>query len=307
MAKLAEQLGYDGVWLNAGALGGDPFVAFSFVAKATSKIKMGIGIVEPYTRHPAVIASSIAHLSAATDRELILGIGCSRSETLERVGMGWGGRGTRRIKESIEIIKPLLEGKVVDYDGKIFKMDKAQLRVKPKRPIPVIASGQGPNMMKMASKVADGLLRSKKAYDFDRESLASYHNYLKAAGRKATDIVMQLPVCVAEKRDEAINQLRPIVADRLLHADELVTNTSGIDHETALRYKEKPETLPDKYVEMFSVVGTVDDCKEQLNELESTGVTEIYLWYPIRASSDVQVATVTPLIERVGTDLLPAL
>lgn len=75
-AEKAEAAGYDGiVYVDSQNLAGDCYVALALAAKATSRLKLGTGVTNPFTRHPAVTASAIATVQAESDGRAVLGIG----------------------------------------------------------------------------------------------------------------------------------------------------------------------------------------------------------------------------------------
>src|ERR1700733_954939 len=76
VAQQAEQWGFDGLLLaDSQNLVGDPFVALGILTKATPRLGLGTGIVNPLTRPPAVVASAIASLQLETRGRAVLGLG----------------------------------------------------------------------------------------------------------------------------------------------------------------------------------------------------------------------------------------
>jgi 5,10-methylenetetrahydromethanopterin reductase len=87
VAEQAEQLGFDGLLLaDSQNLVGDPFVALGILAKTTTGLSLGTGIVKPLTRHPAVIASAMASLQIETGGRAVLGVGRGDS-SLAQIGL----------------------------------------------------------------------------------------------------------------------------------------------------------------------------------------------------------------------------
>jgi 5,10-methylenetetrahydromethanopterin reductase len=76
MAQRAEAEGFDGWFVvDSQNLAGDCYVALAQAAAATDRIQLGTGVTNPYTRHPAVTASAIASVHAASGGRAVLGIG----------------------------------------------------------------------------------------------------------------------------------------------------------------------------------------------------------------------------------------
>ena len=76
MAQRAEADGFDGWFVvDSQNLAGDCYVALAQAAAATERIQLGTGVTNPFTRHPAVTASAIASVHAASGGRAVLGIG----------------------------------------------------------------------------------------------------------------------------------------------------------------------------------------------------------------------------------------
>ena len=75
-AERAEQRGWDGIlFADSQNLAGDVYVTLALAAEATGRIAIGTGVTNPYTRHPAVTAASIATIQELTEGRAVLGIG----------------------------------------------------------------------------------------------------------------------------------------------------------------------------------------------------------------------------------------
>lgn len=75
-AERAEEAGYDGiVYVDSQNLAGDCYIALAMAAHATTRLKLGTGVTNPFTRHPAVTASAIATVQAESGGRAVLGIG----------------------------------------------------------------------------------------------------------------------------------------------------------------------------------------------------------------------------------------
>src|SRR5215510_9093592 len=77
LAREAEQLGFDEVWLPESGHGRGMFSVASAIATATNRIGIGVGIVNPFWRHPSVIAMEAAALDEISDGRVMLGLGAA--------------------------------------------------------------------------------------------------------------------------------------------------------------------------------------------------------------------------------------
>ena len=76
-ARLAERLGYDGIWMPE-AFGSDAFTLLGLIAGQTTRIKLATGIVNVYSRSPALLAQSFATLDEISEGRAIVGLARSR-------------------------------------------------------------------------------------------------------------------------------------------------------------------------------------------------------------------------------------
>jgi 5,10-methylenetetrahydromethanopterin reductase len=313
-AKRAEALGYSSVWVNSLPSSRDPFITLAAIARSTSRIRLGTAVVDVRSRHPAVLAGSIASLYELSGGRADLGVspggGGSGRATYEKLGFQMTDPvGVTR--ESVRIIKALLSGETVDFQGSHFKVESASLQAQPSRDIKVLVAAEGPRMLKVAGEVGDGLISPKGPDDFTKDILEQFLASVAASGRKRweVDTVMECNVAVGETPEEAEEFLRPFVAESMSHLTPPALKALNITGEEISRFKSDPSKLTAEKVKQFSVCGTVDDCVSQLRELKRMGLDEVYLWYPeFTPSSKYSIDKVRErefMMEKVGAELVP--
>jgi 5,10-methylenetetrahydromethanopterin reductase len=313
-AKKAEALGYSSVWVNSLPPSRDPFVTLAAIAHSTSHIRLGTAVVDVRSRHPAVLAGSIASLYELSGGRADLGVspggGGSGRITYERLGFQMDDPvGVTR--ESVTIIKALLSGETVNFQGSHFKVESAILQARPSRDIRVFVAAESPKMLKVAGEVGDGLIAPKGPDDFTKGILDQFLASVVTSGRKRwqVDTVMECNVAVGATQGEAVEFLRPFVAESMSHLTPPALKELGLTAEAIVGFKSDPSKLPAEQVKQFSVCGTVDDCLSQLRDLKRMGLDEVYLWYPeFTPSSKYSVDKVKEreyMMEKVGAELLP--
>lgn len=159
-AQLAESLGFDDFWYCQDLMKRDAWVVLTAVAAATSRIRVGTCIVNPYTSSPSEIAMRAASLQELSDGRFVLGIGPGDPPYLDWVGLHQE-RPRAGLAEAVTIIRRLLRGEDAAFEGEVFKgwQRGAQLRFElPQQPIPIYIGGQGPRVLELAGEVADGSL-----------------------------------------------------------------------------------------------------------------------------------------------------
>ena len=131
-ARRAEDLGFDSVWVTDHLLHQsrfyavpwlDPIVSLSYVAATTSRLRLGTSVLVLPTRQPVVLAKQIATLQALADERYILGAGTGWDEReFQAVGQQRAERGART-DESIAIVRRLLAGESVTYQGRFYQLE----------------------------------------------------------------------------------------------------------------------------------------------------------------------------------------
>lgn len=153
--QTAERLGYGRVWVGE-SWGRDAVTLTATLAAATDRVGLGTSILPVYSRTPALMGQTAATLQEASDGRFRLGIGPSGPAVIER----WHGvefdRPLRRTREYVEILRAVVRGGVVDYDGDLFELSGFRLRSAPPEPVPVDVAAIGPKMVELAGRFADG-------------------------------------------------------------------------------------------------------------------------------------------------------
>ncbi len=157
-SKLGEQLGYDTVWVPE-TWGNDAFTIMNTILENTEKINVATGIISVFSRSAANIAQTIATIDKFSGGRALLGLGPST----DVVNKNWHGtdhqRPLRRTREYIEIIRMILSGERVNYDGELIKLKNMKFQSKPfRRDIPVYLASLGPKNLELTGQLADGWL-----------------------------------------------------------------------------------------------------------------------------------------------------
>ena len=155
-AVAAEEAGFDAVFAACHYFNRDPFVALDRIARATEEVHLGPAAANPYETHPVALASRVATLQEASDGRAVMGIGPGDRSTLSALGIERDSP-LRRVLESFKLAQDLWAGESVDADG-TFQATDAELEYDVPGEIPVYVGAQGPHMVRMSAKHADGVL-----------------------------------------------------------------------------------------------------------------------------------------------------
>ena len=155
LAKRAEALGYDRVWLyDSAAIYEDIWIHLGRIADATDRIGLGTAVLVPNLRHVMTTASAIATIDRLAPGRLAcaIGTGYSARLVLGKRALPW-----KFVREYVEQLKGLLRGDVVTVDGERCQMIHRPELTGP-RPIdvPILLSAFGPKGIAITKEIADG-------------------------------------------------------------------------------------------------------------------------------------------------------
>jgi 5,10-methylenetetrahydromethanopterin reductase len=279
LGRLAEDLGYWGLWYTDVRFARECFIGLAAVAANTRKIRLGPGVSDPYSRHPAMTASCIGTLDEMSGGRAVL-------------GLGTGGHGFRELgiesklpvaamREATEMIRALLRGETVNSQGKVISLGGAQLDFRPvQSEIPIYFATHGAQVSKLAGQIADGVLIANtlnpKAFDFYvnqiEEGMAKAN---RASG--AVDIGLRVEACVSENDEAAFAVMRRRVTSRVLGQYPQWEYLSAIGLELPKEFAElaaRPDAkkatdeaavlMPREVVESMVLAGNAESCARQL-------------------------------------------
>lgn len=277
-ARRAEAAGYDSIWMADEKFYRDPWVVLSAVAAGTSRLRLGTGVTEPYSRHPALIAMAMATLAeVAEGRRLVIGLG-SGGPGFPPMGVTRR-RPTRAIADAVAILRGLLAGERVDHDGEVISFRGGSLAF-PSGPLPVYVAARGERVLATAGAVGDGVILGPFA---SREALEYAIGIAAAgaqrAGRPRPRMVARVDVCVGRTREEARDAVRYFVALPLWvshpnwrYAEALGIRLSDeLDRLMARRdYRDihaGGALLPPEMIDHFAIAGTAEEVAERIRSL----------------------------------------
>ena len=202
LGVLAEKLGYETVWAPEGG-GRDSLTALAAIALRTERVRLGTGILPIYARTATNTAMGAAGMAAVSGDRFILGLGVGHRPTVEgRDGVPFR-QPMARLRETIGIVRGLLSGEDVAYEGRHFNIASASLGgAAPKERVPIYIAALGPQMLELAGEMADGVLMNWTAESFIREAVEHVKHGAEKAGRDPSEIDIAGYVRVAAGGDE---------------------------------------------------------------------------------------------------------
>ena len=286
MAKLAEDAGFQNIWITDHFNNRDVWTTMAVLSMLTNKIKLGTGVTNPYTRNVAITASSIASINELSGGRAILGIGPGDKATFDKMGIDWD-KPLTRVKEAVAAIRAFHAKEQVSQAG--FK--GAQLAFSSGK-IPIYIGAQGPKMLELSGAIADGVLINASHPDDFKFAIPMIRQGAEKAGRKPEDVQVCAYASFSIDKDQAkaVNASKIVVAFIVAGSPENVLERHGIGageakaiSEAIARYDFKAAmgAVTPKMTEAFSISGTPQDCRARIDELLKTGVTQVVVGSPI--------------------------
>ncbi|HVQ74611.1 MAG TPA: LLM class flavin-dependent oxidoreductase [Candidatus Binatia bacterium] len=184
----AETRGYSTVW-SGETSGSDAVTTMSVVATHTERLRVANGIIPVQTRTPHVLAMTAATLGHLAPGRVALGLGVS-----SRIIVGdWYGlpfeRPVAQLREAVEVIRRILTGERVTFDGRFYRARGFRLAMAPPRePVRIYLAALGPRMLELAGEIADGVLLNWIAPAAVPAALARVEAGARRAGRSLADL-----------------------------------------------------------------------------------------------------------------------
>jgi probable F420-dependent oxidoreductase len=308
LARRAEAAGFTYGWLfDSHVLWREPYVLLTLMAQATERMRLGTCVTNPATREPSVTASALAVLNEVSGGRMDLGIG--RGDSARRV-LGKPPTTMKTLEESIEVIRALVEGKAIEFEG-----TELQLPWSGRWAIPVWVAGYGPMAIAMTGRVADGLILQLADVDLIRWFVSQLREAEAAAGRKPGSVKVQAaaPAHVAP-RGEGRERTRWFPALVSNHVVDLVNKypreqlpdalTGYIRDREGYDYRHHAEVgsdnaafVGDEVTDRFCILGDAAELVEKLRELVDAGVDQFNV-YLMNGDEEEQ-------LDRYGREVIP--
>ncbi|WP_089722014.1 LLM class flavin-dependent oxidoreductase [Candidatus Entotheonella palauensis] len=285
VAREAEQLGYSHLWMgDSQAIWREVYVNLGAVAMATQRMVLGTGVTNPVTRHLSVTASALATLGELTGGRVALGIGAGDSavETVGRRPSRLAG-----LETAILTLRHLMAGEAVEVEQGTMRLDWLEA---PQR-IPIIITASGPNLLRLAGKVADGaIILVGTAPEYLQGALDCIRQGAKEAGRdleaEGFKTICWTPCSIGDNGDAARDHVKSHVARVLkrplpftLSEDDQAVVRHIYEHYEYYQHMvvgaEHSELVPDRMVPRFAIAGTVAECREQVQQLAASGIHQV--------------------------------
>jgi coenzyme F420-dependent glucose-6-phosphate dehydrogenase len=303
-AVLAEKAGFDMIvvsehfhpWVDDQSAAGFAFSTIGAMAQATERVEFTTGVTTPLFRfHPGVVAQASATLDRLSGGRFNLGVGLGENINEGPLGLEfpkYAGRAAR-MREALQIMRRLLDGEKLSFEGEFYTTDRAKLYSPPLHRVPILMAAGGPKSAALAGELADGVVTSVKDPQVTRERVIDPVTTAAEAAGKPTPMVLTTRWSVfANNQDEVWEALFPW---RGLRAPGRL---DAVDPQTL---RERADALPrDEVIGQYSVAANagevIDIYRPLIDDLGADVVT-------------FQMASLDQerLIAMLGAEVLPEL
>lgn len=155
-AAAIESMGFYRAWVPDTLVSPwEAWLAADILVHHTKRLRIGLGVTNPYTRHPVVVAQMAATLQAVSGGRLSLSIGKGIARFLEKAGIH---QHPAAVEECIAVVRALMTGERLTYKGDAYRIDGLRLRTPPVQPpVPLYLAAMGPESWEAAFRAADGV------------------------------------------------------------------------------------------------------------------------------------------------------
>ena len=293
LAQLAEQAGFDVIWYCHDLFLRDAWVTLTAIAAATTRVKVGTCIVNPFSADPAEIAMHAATLQEYSGGRFILGIGPGEPQFLNWIGKRQE-RPLTGLREAVMSLRRLLRGDAVSFDGTVFRGWGAGAQLGgavPVAPIPIYIGGQGPRVIRLMGELGDGALPLIFPPAYLPLVMKSLAEGAAGAGRSVSDI--DVAPCfwfsLADDRIAAEDAVRRMIASYGVYLRDEMLTLIGLRHADFVPVGEawasgdhaRAEAMIQGNMFDLAILGSPHEVEPRLRDLLSQGVTQINFGPPL--------------------------
>ena len=282
-SQILSKTSVETIWIPE-TWGMENFSMLSMASQRAPSQKIGSSIINIYSRSPAVIAMGAVTVDTITHGRLVLGLGTSSTAIVEDFHGSEFNNPVLRMKEYVEIIKLILTGKSVNFNGEIFNLKNFSLLIKsPREKIPIYLAAVNQQMVELTWKVGDGVIFYLRPLDEMKKTIRTMQL------KRKIDVTCQFITCVSKDSELAINKCKKSLAFYVsvgkIYREFLAKN--GFQNETRNILEEfqksgftsNHELVTNKMIKALAIAGEPEACVNQLQKIKEAGVDQPILQF----------------------------
>lgn len=296
--KYAEKKGFYAVWQAESRLVRDAIVPMAAYAAVTDKIVVGSGVINNWTRNIGLLAATFLTLDDLAPGRIVCGLGAWWDPLASQVGISRK-RPLKAMRETVEVLRRLLNMENVTFDGEFHQVQNIELDVvhgrREPRDVKIMIGATGPKMMQLTGEISDGaVLNYCVPPEYNHMAMEQLAIGAKKSGRTVDDIDRpQLIVCsVDHDHDKAIDYSRELLVQYLAQQPH-IAKASGVSNDvvaeiqtilgwpaTHEQIQKAKHLVPEELVLRITASGTPDEARAKVQEYINNGATYPIL-YPV--------------------------
>jgi 5,10-methylenetetrahydromethanopterin reductase len=275
--QLAEDLGYDTAWIvDSQLICRELYVTLTACLLATKRIKLGTGVIVPFTRHPSVNASALLTLNELAEGRMMMGVGSGDSA----VGsLGLKPARIATLSDMVGNLRDLMSNKPVNFTG---EMESRVTWLDEPADIPIYIAASGPRMLEAAGRLGDGVIMHSGVSPWILE--AAFERIRAGAGDGGVrafddlDIICWAHTSISDDRQAAREHVRGRVTAALRHPlpvemnaedqaviDRVKAEYDFLEHASAdARHR---DLAPDRFIDLLALAGTPEEVRDQVRQI----------------------------------------
>ncbi|MHA1136428.1 MAG: LLM class flavin-dependent oxidoreductase [Candidatus Thorarchaeota archaeon] len=305
LAKVAEQSGLGSAWFAEDYFfrGGIPYMAAA--AMATEKIRIGLGVVNPYSRHPALIAMEFATLDEMSNMRTVFGLGSGVPYWMQQMGI-YDKKPLSRTRACVDLVRKIMTGENINHEDKFFSAKDIKLVFEPvRKSAPIYLAFEGPKGLALSGEIGDGVILSifsTPAYvkfAWERVAIGA-----EKVGKSLDDyeMVAYMPMVINDDLDKAINTAREFSKLYLPHSQPggpLMSHAGVKPEDTQAMFEASgkgddallSELITEDMVKELCLVGDKEACIKRLQEMVDAGANTIVA-FPVPGTEPIENAKI---------------
>jgi probable F420-dependent oxidoreductase len=298
LARTAEALGYTDAW-SGEVDGPDIFTPLAAIALG-SNLRIGTAIVNVFNRSPQPIAASAVSLSELAPGRFILGVGAGSANIIER----WSGipfeKPVTRVREMVQVLKALLAGERVVFEGETIRVNGLRLSRLPEQPVPIHVAGLRGKMLEVAGAHGDGAILNWLSADDVRKSVAVTKQAAVDAGRDPDALEFSARLFVSLDPPDApdTNEVLRRWVTSYLNVPTYKAFMEWLGHGPALQpmwdaweagdRKAAVANVPEEALREFFIAGTPAERQAHLRRYAAAGLNTAFFHFMTNATDPVK-------------------
>ena len=270
--QVAESIGYEYCLVADEGMTPDVWVTLGLAARETKNIFLG-PVTNGYTRHPAITAIAAATLNQGSNGRAILVLVAGGSIVMDTF-MIQREKPLKVVKDSINICRKIWSGESFDFEGEYFSLKNAKMEL-PSQNIPIWIAARGEQMLKLAGRMADGVLLMVKSDigpavklvdQFEHQPLRIYMDRIAYTEQMIEDATHLFPYVL---KDTPERQLSGFLNHHEITQLKSALESGGTDAVAKLITKDM--------IKRYKVAGSPSECSLILNQLKKDHKLDMFV------------------------------